>query len=257
MAGCAVNPVTPPAAVGVSQQTVALATASPAIASDLEAALNPTALPPATQVAASAAAQPTVTVAAAGVTPAATAGVAPSPTPVLIVVAEVALVPAPTATMPPVVVSVTRLKPTSVPLLAVAPPVSSDAAAAELYTVDLINAQRAALGLAALSASPALMGIANSRVADMVARGYTGHNDPVTGVPLGPALMMAAGFDPIGENWYGSRLGPPAIADVAMKWFMTDAPHYQNILNPHYTGVGVGIAYNGKQWLLVQDFGGS
>ena len=91
----------------------------------------------------------------------------------------------------------------------------------------------------------------------MVARGYTGHNDPVTGVALGPALMMAAGFHPVGENWYGSRLGPPSIADVAMKWFMTDAPHYQNILNPRYTGVGVGIAYNGKQWLLVQDFAGS
>jgi uncharacterized protein YkwD len=101
------------------------------------------------------------------------------------------------------------------------------------------------------------MAIANSRVADMVARGYTGHNDPVTGVALGPAQMLAAGFHPVGENWYGSRFGPPSIADVAMKWFMTDAPHYQNILNPRYTGVGVGIAYNGQQWLLVQDFGGS
>jgi uncharacterized protein YkwD len=193
-----------------------------------------------------------------------------SPTPALIVVADVALVPAPTATKPPVVVSVARPKPTAVPPAGVPPPaptaappaevaspLSADVAAAEQYTVDLINAQRAALGIAPLSADPTLMGIANSRVADMVARGYTGHNDPTTGVALGPALMMAAGFAAVGENWYGSRLGPPTIADVAMKWFMTDAPHYQNILNTRYSGVGVGIAYNGQQWLLVQDFAGS
>ena len=91
----------------------------------------------------------------------------------------------------------------------------------------------------------------------MVARGYTGHNDPVTGVALGPALMQAAGYAPVGENWYGTRVGPPGIADVAMRWFMTDAPHYQNILNPRYSGVGVGIAFNGQQWLLIQDFGGN
>jgi uncharacterized protein YkwD len=187
-----------------------------------------------------------------------------SSTAALIVVANVALVPAPTATRAPIVAlsqpkpTVASLpRPTSVPIAAVAEPQSADAAAGELYCVDLINAQRAALGLPALAADPTLMGIANSRVADMVARGYTGHNDPITGVALGPALMAAAGFHPSGENWYGSRLGPPSIADVAMKWFMTDAPHYQNILNPRYTGVGVGIAFNGQQWLLIQDFGGS
>ena len=137
-----------------------------------------------------------------------------------------------------------------------AQPVSGDVAAAELFCVDLINAQRTALGLAPLVADPGLMDIANSRVADMVARGYTGHNDPVTGVALGPALMQAAGYAPVGENWFGTRIGPPGIADVAMRWFMTDAPHYQNILNPRYSGVGIGIAYNGMQWLLIQDFGG-
>ena len=105
-----------------------------------------------------------------------------------------------------------------------AQPVSGDVAAAELFCVDLINAQRTALGLAPLVADPGLMDIANSRVADMVARGYTGHNDPVTGVALGPALMQAAGYAPVGENWFGTRIGPPGIADVAMRWFMTDDP---------------------------------
>ena len=41
-----------------------------------------------------------------------------------------------------------------------------------------------------------------------------------------------------------------------MAWFMTDSLHANNILNPQFTGVGVGIAFNGQQWLLVQDFSG-
>jgi len=269
LAACAVNPVTPAAVVDVQQPAAALASPSPTTAPEAATTLYGTIQAAATLVAGGAEAQPSSTAGGGLASPlgtAATPGVAGSPTPVLIVVANVALVAAPTATPPPrVVVSVARPKPTTVagpqptavPVAVVAPPVSADAAAGELYTVELINAQRAALGLAALAADPTLMGIANSRVADMVARGYTGHNDPVTGVALGPALMIAAGFHPVGENWYGSRLGPPTIADVAMKWFMTDAPHYQNILNPRYTGVGVGIAYNGQQLLLVQDFAGS
>jgi len=102
------------------------------------------------------------------------------------------------------------------------------------------------------------MGIARARVADMVTRGYTGHNDPVTGESLGRALMRAAGYTStyLGENWYGSISAPPGIVEIAMNWFMTDPPHARNILSPNYVSVGVGIAFNGRQWLLVQDFAG-
>jgi uncharacterized protein YkwD len=263
LAGCTVNPVTPPALVDGEQQATALASPSPTAPLATEVAVASAGLATQSEGVNVAVAQPSVTTDGPAASPtiaivlAATSAATSSPTPALIVVAAVALVPAPTATTHPVVVSAARPNPTRVPPVAVAPPGSSDVVAAEQYTVDLINAQRAALGLAPLAADPTLMGIANSRVADMVARGYTGHNDPVTGVALGPALMKAAGYGPVGENWYGSRLGPPTIADVAMKWFMTDAPHYQNILNLRYNGVGVGIAFNGTQWLLVQDFAGS
>lgn len=147
--------------------------------------------------------------------------------------------------------------PTAIPPVWVAPPVSADVAAAEQYCIDLINAQRANHGLPPLARDETVMGIARARVADMVARGYTGHNDPVTGVSLGLALLNNAGFARGGENWYGSRSGPVAIVDTAMAWFMTDPPHYRNILNTGYAYVGVGIAFNGQQWLLIQNFAGN
>jgi len=148
-------------------------------------------------------------------------------------------------------------RPVPAPAADAPPPVSGDVAGAEQYTIDLINLRRSEAGLGPLARNETLMAIARGRVADMVARGYTGHNDPVTGVALGPVIMQAAGFGTfVGENWYGTIKGPPAIAEVAMGWFMTDPPHYRNILSGNYLSVGVGIAYNGRQWLLVQDFAG-
>jgi len=134
-----------------------------------------------------------------------------------------------------------------------------EVAAAEQHMIDLINAERAAAGVAPLLRDETLMGIARARVADMVARGYTGHNDPVTGESLARSMMRAAGYTSsyVGENWYGSLRSPSGLVDVAMAWFMTDPPHAQNILSPNYVGVGAGIAFSGQQWLLVQDFAGA
>jgi uncharacterized protein YkwD len=138
------------------------------------------------------------------------------------------------------------------------PPASGDAAAAEVYMVDLINQQRVAAGAAPLLMDPLLMSVARGRVDDMVARGYTGHNDPSTGAALGPQMMRAAGFTSnfVGENWYGTIKPPPTNVEVAMGWFMTDPPHASNILSPYYAYVGVGLAFNGRQWLIVQNFAG-
>ncbi|MEO6624587.1 MAG: CAP domain-containing protein, partial [Burkholderiaceae bacterium] len=144
--------------------------------------------------------------------------------------------------------------PTEAPIAAVPPPVSGDVAAAEQYTIDLINLRRSERGLGPLARNETLMAIARGRVADMVARGYTGHNDPVTGESLGSAQISAAGFSWGGENWFGSGSSPTGIAERAMAWFMTDPPHYQNILSTRYSWVGVGIAFNGRTWLLVQNF---
>jgi len=155
--------------------------------------------------------------------------------------------------------------PTDIPAVAalppvpVAPPPPEDTAAAEQYTIDLINAERVAAGVAPLLRDESLVGIARARVADMVARGYTGHDDPVTGEQLARNMIRAAGYTSsyLGENWYGSIQAPPGLVDTVMAWFMTDPPHAQNILSPNYAGVGVGIAFNGQQWLLVQDFAGA
>lgn len=237
LTACTVHPLTPTPVATSTLPAVAVVVAT----------YTPTITPPPTKTPVlTATAPPTIT--SSPTAPAAPISAATRPTAAEVVAVSVA----PSAASPP---APALPEPT---WTSAASPPAADIAAAEQYTVDLINAQRAAAGVAPLARDETLMSIARARVADMVARGYTGHNDPVTGAPLARDMMRAAGYTSayLGENWYGSIRPPPAIVEVAMNWFMTDPPHARNILSPNYTGVGVGIGYNGRQWLLIQNFAG-
>lgn len=93
--------------------------------------------------------------------------------------------------------------PVEAPTQPLAASVEGDKAAAEQYTIDLINSQRVAAGQPPLARDETLMSIARARVADMIAWGHAGHNDPVIGLPLGRPMMRAAGYTSayLGENW--------------------------------------------------------
>lgn len=277
LAGCAVRPLTPlaphetsapageavsagstgtvpargQAAAGPAQFTPTAATTGALADTPAAAPTGETPVLPATPAATATAEPPTAVVVNVVVALVAQPTQAPTQAPVQVLVAPPTL--APPATAPPTAAPPTAAPPTA---LSVAPPPSADVAAAEQYCIDLVNARRAENGLPPLAREEALMGIARARVADMVARGYTGHNDPVTGEALGRSLVLAAGYRWAGENWYGSVSGPVAIVERAMAWFMTDPAHYRNILSPTFDAVGIGIAYNGRQWLLVQNFAG-
>lgn len=227
-AACALQPLTPAPAVTVSLPPARV----------IVQTYTPTASPPATETAV-----PTPT-------PAPTEAPSLTPAPP----AASANVERPAAPAPPVEVGP---PPTEAPTQP--PPAEGDQAAAEQYTIDLINFQRAAVGRPPLARDETLMSIARARVADMIARGYTGHTDPVTGAPLARQMMRAAGYTStyLGENWYGSSKPPPTLVDVAMSWFMIDPAHAENILSPNFVAVGVGIGYNGRQWLLIQNFAGA
>src|SRR5712671_4804037 len=69
-----------------------------------------------------------------------------------------------------------------------------------------------------------------------------------------PALrerMGATGlrFDSVAENV--ADAGSP---DEVHKTLMNSPPHRQNLLNPKYNSLGIGVAYSGDQFYVVQDF---
>jgi uncharacterized protein YkwD len=141
--------------------------------------------------------------------------------------------------------------PTAAPVQPVA-----DVASAEQAVIDLSNAYRAANGLPPLRRDEAVMAIARGRSADMVARDYFGHTDPITGVHLAKAQVLALGYGRAGENIYWGGTALAEFPAQAVNWFIGDAPHRDNILGSGYTIIGVGIAWNGRGWALTQNFGG-
>lgn len=144
--------------------------------------------------------------------------------------------------------------------LAAAAPAATPAPAAAQSTLTadllaLLNGDRAAAGLAPLSWSGALAGIAESapyagcgfpvagRAEDLIQRNYFAHAILGCGGRNVFAMMSAAGvpYSVAGENIGWTYQGDPAaVARWLEAHFMASPEHRANILEPRYTSVGIG-----------------
>ena len=116
-----------------------------------------------------------------------------------------------------------------------------DVAAAEQLFLDLLNADRTAAGLPALTLDPRLSDVARWRSEDMVARNYIGHD--IGGYTVGRLLHdRAVRFRLAGENIVSNTFQESATVARAQEELMRSATHRENVLRPEYTLVGVGIA---------------
>ncbi|MEW6546557.1 MAG: CAP domain-containing protein [Bacillota bacterium] len=116
--------------------------------------------------------------------------------------------------------------------------------------LDLINMERARVGLPALQVDPTLVRLARLKSEDMVAKGYFGHISPTYGSPF--AMMEGAGvkYRYAAENLAGA----PAV-DIAHRALMASPGHRANILSPHLTHAGIGIARGGPYgYMYTQMF---
>ncbi len=120
---------------------------------------------------------------------------------------------------------------------------------------DLTNADRAELGLAPLTVSPVLTAAAQAKADDMVAKGYFSHTSPDGVDPWHWFETAGYQFRYAGENL---AVDFSDSADVNAAW-MASPSHRENILDPHYTEVGIALAqgmYQGRlTTFVVQEFG--
>ena len=116
-------------------------------------------------------------------------------------------------------------------------PASSAAPAAdsgaESQFVNSINRLRASKGLRQLQVSGELVGVARRWTDRMVANGGISHN---------PSLgsQVSGGWQKLGEN-----VGVGYDVDGLMQAFINSPTHYQNLVDPEWTHVGVGVTYAG------------
>ena len=116
----------------------------------------------------------------------------------------------------------------------------------------LINQQRADVGLPPLSVHPLLTMAANLHIQDMISSGVWGHYSS-DGSSVRTRIART-GY--VTNGWSGENWAVAVTVDKSVGWWMTDAPHRENVLNRAYTEMGIGTAPHPQGWglILVVDF---
>lgn len=137
------------------------------------------------------------------------------------------------------------VKPSSsqVQLAAAYAKIQSDRAA---KVVELVNKERAAAGLKALIVHDKLRSMAKDKAVDLYKHRYFSHESATYGSPFDMMDSYNITFRYAGENIAKGQRSPE---EVVQDW-MNSPGHRKNILNAHYSMIGVGY-YNG---LWVQEF---
>lgn len=108
------------------------------------------------------------------------------------------------------------------------------------------NRRRASQGLPPLRENGQLNGIARIRSQDMADHNYFAHTSPVTG-DTAFSLMDTYGvpYAWAGENLAKNNYPDSECVAVADQALWDSPPHRENILNPHYTDVGIALVTDG------------
>ncbi|BAF60352.1 Uncharacterized protein PTH_2171 [Pelotomaculum thermopropionicum SI] len=126
------------------------------------------------------------------------------------------------------------------PSPAPAPTPSPILTADEQKMVDLVNQERVKAGLKPLVVDERLVKSARAKSQDMVDKNYFAHTSPSGVTPWD--LMKAQG---VTYRYAGENLAGNQTVERAHEALMNSPGHRENILNPNYTHIGIGIVRGG------------
>ncbi len=112
---------------------------------------------------------------------------------------------------------------------------------AEAAMLVLVNGERTSRGLAALTLDPRLVPIARQHSEEMFRLKYFGHQSPVNGSPFDRLTSAGVSYGRAGEN-----LAFAQSLAVAHRSLMESPGHRDNILQPDFTRVGIGVISAGS-----------
>jgi uncharacterized protein YkwD len=119
--------------------------------------------------------------------------------------------------------------------------------------IELTNAERARAGLPPLGASPELAAAAQA-YAEVLASGdcFAHTCGPVPQVQERGELAGYTEWRALGENLAGGQQTPERVIQM----WMESPSHRQNILDPTFTEIGIGVATGGRYGICwIQNFG--
>ena len=118
----------------------------------------------------------------------------------------------------------------------------------EQQLLQLVNKERAAVGLKKLAADKALHNAAQKHAEDMFTRGYFSHETPEGTDPFERMKKLQIRFTAAGENLAHSN----ALLS-AHNGLMNSAGHRANILNAHFGRLGISILDGGNKGLMIVE----
>lgn len=139
--------------------------------------------------------------------------------------------------------------PTPKPTPAPAPAPSTQISAEKQKMLDLINAERAKVGVAALSADMKVMEVAQVKSDDMVKNNYFSHTSPTYGSPFDMLRKFGVTFSAAAEN-----IAQNTSVEAAHVALMASEGHRTNILSPSYNYIGIGITDSDGKKVFAQMF---
>ncbi len=117
--------------------------------------------------------------------------------------------------------------------------------------VQLVNQERAANGLKALTVNSSLTKTATLKSQDMAKLNYFDHQSPTYGSPFDMMKQYGISYRAAGENIAMGQTSPQQV----MQGWMNSPGHRANILNASFTQIGVGIARNAQgRYYWTQQF---
>lgn len=121
---------------------------------------------------------------------------------------------------------------------------------AELKLVGLVNEERAKFGVKPLVVDLLIRNVARAHSMDMIQKGYFAHDDPSGLTPYDRLMNAHVTFRMVGEN-----LALAPTIELAHIGLMNSPSHRENILDPDYGRIGIGVMDAGIYGLMItQDF---
>lgn len=118
--------------------------------------------------------------------------------------------------------------------------------AQEQKALNLLNQDRAANGLPALTLDSELSRIARIKSCDMRDTHYFSHTSPTYGNAAAMLTSFGYSFNGVGEN-----IAHHATVDKAQAAFMSSTGHRTNILGSQWTKVGIGVCQDSNGFVYV------
>jgi uncharacterized protein YkwD len=124
----------------------------------------------------------------------------------------------------------------------------------ERQILELVNAERVAAGLGALTNAPLLTVAARRHSREMAELGYFSHDSPTEENRTLAMRLANAGLSSYGMAGENIALSTSASAEQFVRMWMDSPGHRENLLRPEFKFSGIGVYTDGSKTWATQNF---